>query len=277
MRKFITGDLHGGEYGELLKLSSAQWKEQKTLTKEDILFQLGDFGLYFYYPKYINGYKKDFNKRKGLANKKYTLFIIPGNHDNYDLIEELPIIEKWGGLVHEEKFGENSIYIARRGEVYLIDGKTYFTFGGALSSDIEYRNSLSDVGTEKRVPKMRYGQFVRMESKKIKISQVSYWERELPSEDEKDYALKNLSKYNYKVDYILTHTCPDSLVEEFIHRTDSNEAKFNCPVAKFLEEIYQKVEFKHWYFGHMHTNYTYKNGDELITCHYSSKPMEIYY
>ena len=275
MKKFIVGDLHGGEYGELQKLSKDQWKEQRDLTKEDILFQLGDFGFYFYYPEYIDGYKKDLNKRKELAKKKYSMLVIPGNHENYDLINKLPTIKKWGGEVYVEKFDDGELYLAKRGEIYEIDGKKYFTFSGALSADTEDRNSFEDVGLTKRIKKYRYGSFIGLRNKKIKISGVSYWKEEISTQDEKDYAIDNLSKHNYKVDYILTHTCPDSLLEEFIHKTEINGAKFDCPTAKFLEEVYQKVEFKHWYFGHLHTNYTFDAGDGLFTCHYSAKPIEI--
>ena len=275
MKEFILGDLHGNATGELNSLSNNHWPEGKTLTKEDIVFQLGDFGFYFAYPEYKELYKKLYNQREILANKEYTILIIPGNHENYDLIESLPQIEKWGGIVYEEKFEEGSLYIAKRGEIYNINGKTFFTFGGALSSDKDDRHSIDELGTEKRVKKYRYGELIGVRMKKIKIGSINYWKRELPSEEEMEYGLQNLSLHNYEVDYILTHTCPSSIIDSFLNKTDENEAKFNCPTGDYLEKIYKKTKFKHWYFGHLHTNKTLDTKEGSFTCHYHKKPKII--
>ena len=51
----------------------------------------------------------------------------------------------------------------------------------------------------------------------IKTANVNYWPQEIPTEEEYDYALSNLKKVNFKVDYIFSHTGPSSIIEEFIN------------------------------------------------------------
>jgi len=265
MEHFIIGDLHQCAFF----LSKNKFIEQKELTKDNIVFQLGDFGFYFSYPENLADYKREYNKRKELASKKYTLFIIPGNHENYDLINALPLIEKWGGLVYEEKFSTGSIYLAKRGEIYTIDGKTIFTFSGAQSFDGDQHFSISDVGTYKKIKKYRYGELKSNRLQKIKISNVNYWPQEIPTKEEYDYALSNLKKFDFKVDYIFSHTGPASIIEDFINPEDLE--KIDDPISAFFDIVYQKIDFKHWYFGHCHTNIT----KGPFTTHYKEKPLPI--
>lgn len=40
----------------------------------------------------------------------------------------------------------------------------------------------------------------------------SYWEEEIPSEEDYKNGNKNLKACDYKVDYVITHTCPLNLI-----------------------------------------------------------------
>ena len=64
------GDLHQSDF----YLSKSKFPIQKELTKDNIVFQLGDFGFYYSYPQNLTDYKREYNKRKELASKKYTIF-----------------------------------------------------------------------------------------------------------------------------------------------------------------------------------------------------------
>src|SRR5574344_881800 len=79
-----------------------------------------------------------------------------------------------------------------------------------------------------------------------RIEGVSWWKEELPNCEEMKHGLKNLEKHNWEVDYIITHTCPVSIQSQLIRSTMDNS------LEKYLEEIYKKVKFKKWYFGHYH-------------------------
>lgn len=274
MRSFIVGDLHGGEDGELRFFSNDAFPVQKELTREDIVFQLGDFSLYYHYKDAIDLYKRERNNLIALTSKNYTWFVILGNHENYDMIYELPIIEKWGGRVYMDNVEGNEIYFAIRGEIYTINGKTIFTFGGARSSDIEDRNTLEEhlSGKKKFRKRYRYGEHIGNSYKRVKLSQVSWWKQEVATQEEMDYAMKKLAEVNFKVDYVFTHTCPTFMLENFIDFSNVTKNKFTDPMADFLEEIYYKLEFKHWYLGHLHTNKTVGK----FTCHYMAKPTEVF-
>ena len=70
----------------------------------------------------------------------------------------------------------------------------------------------------------------------------------MPSEEEKEYGFENLKKYNYKVDYVITHCLPTSLQEIVKKGTYKPDPATDC-----LEEVYHRIRFKHWYCGHYHT------------------------
>ena len=63
----------------------------------------------------------------------FTIAFVCGNHDNHNRLQKLKKIEMFGAPVG--KVAENIFYL-RRGEIYAIEGKKFFTFGGALSRDI---------------------------------------------------------------------------------------------------------------------------------------------
>ena len=71
-------------------------------------------------------------------------------------------------------------------------------------------------------------------------------------------AHRNLEAVNYKVDYILTHTCSNEINKEL------NYFKPDY-VSNFLSVIQKKVQYKHWYFGHFHKD---KSMDDKHTCLY---------
>lgn len=278
-RLFVVGDLHGGEEGELNFLDKNKFPEQETLTKEDIVFQLGDFGLMWYYPECVDLYGKDIHKANLLADKKFTTFVVPGNHENYDLINELPEIEMFGGKVFEWKLRKNSIFFAKRGEIYTINDKKIFTFSGATSAYESNRFTMEDFLSQNKFKKKkyRYGQLVKVVSEKVKKKEISLWPQEAATEEEKEFALDNLANLKNKVDLILSHTGPIEVIEEMIHKTDFTKEKFEDPVANFLSEINNIAEFKEWHFGHLHVNR--KLVDNLgykFECHYMTEPKEIF-
>jgi len=110
---YLCGDLHG--YMDINKLSSKMWPEGHALSKNDILIVLGDFGLF------CRG-RGDEWWLKWLDNKPWTTWFIPGNHENYDILDKFPIEER-GEFLRigvTPKVIENKIYIIR-GEKVMLD------------------------------------------------------------------------------------------------------------------------------------------------------------
>lgn len=224
---YITGDCHGGfDRFENDKFSN--------LTKNDYVIICGDFrGIW------------DQNKRaryerkriKQLSKMKFTTLFVDGNHENFDRLYSYPIIEWHGGKVHKIN---SSIFHLMRGEIYEIDNKKIFAFGGASCHDIP--DGILDDDNLKKIDEYdkRHAGY--------RIRGYNWWDLELPTDGELRNGLDNLCKVNNKVDYIISHCAPTSIQNAFNPYYPDNK------LTKYFEEIKDKVEFKKWYFGHYHKN-----------------------
>jgi hypothetical protein len=64
-----------------------------------------------------------------------------------------------------------------------------------------------------------------------------------------------------KVEYIITHTAPKSIIPRVIGKmSDSHDAE----LTGFLDWIYHEVDFKQWFFGHFHEDQVVT--DQMIAC-----------
>ena len=226
----VTGDIHGNPFQ---RLNLENFPEGKTFTKEDYVIILGDFGLVW------DNSAMEHSCLDWLENKSWTTLFIDGNHENYDLLNKFPI-EEWGGG-RVQKIRSSVIHLLR-GEVYDIGGYKFLAMGGARSHDIQ--DGVLEVG-DPRIKIWKKDNF-----KLFRINHISWWEEEIPNEEERKNALKNLAENDYKVDYILTHEAPSSdvvLMDHLLYHPDE--------YSKWLEmEIRQKVKYKKWFFGHYHLN-----------------------
>ena len=207
----------------------------------DTLMICGDFG-------YIFRGDKDEDEFLDYIEKEanFDIIFVDGNHENFPKIYSYPI-EQWNnGKVHRVR---NNIRHLMRGEIYTINSKTFFTFGGGYSIDKERRLN-----------------YEKTYNRKI------WWEKEFPTQEEIDNAYKNLEKYSWKVNYIITHSAPTNvlpMVSEFF--ISSLKADVDI-VNSTLEDIRQKAEFDHWYFGHYHGN---KEFDRFTLLYELSRNIEI--
>ena len=240
-RVFVVGDTHGMPR-DTKKLNTKNFPEQKELTKEDVVIQLGDFAWIWYA---LGKNKEQEYWLDWLANKNYTLAVVLGNHENYDIIDTLPWTTKWDNAVqYYEIENGNKIYFFKRGAIYNINDKKILTIGGAHSIDIADR-----------------------------LPGLTWWRQEDINNKEIQYALDEIEN-DRKVDYVLTHTCPKRIAHHFVHGYDYTE-KINCPTAKFLDEIDNLMEFKEWHFGHFHTDYELNDYGDIYRCHYVHPPYEL--
>ena len=86
--------------------------------------------------------------------------------------------------------------------------------------------------------------------KRFREEGISWWPQESPSEEEFKSAKETLISNGRRVDYILTHTCPLSLIPVPGCTVDPNDLE----LTGFLDRIWHEIEFRHWYFGHWHTD-----------------------
>lgn len=236
MNIWVTGDTHG----DIGRFSSNIFHEQKDMSKEnDFVIILGDFGLLW---DYTGESSREKYWLDWLENKPFTTLFIPGNHENYDRLDELPTEEWHGGKV---SFVRPSVIYLHRGQVFDINGKKIFAFGGASSHDI------SDGILDPEDPdfKAKRRELDLNPFSLYRINHWSWWERELPSEEEMAEGIENLKKHNNKVDFIFTHS-PYTSILKFM---DGGAGLYNSDIlTDYLQQIKETVDYKAWLFGHMH-------------------------
>lgn len=232
---WITGDIHGNP----ARFSKACFLEQKEMTKDDTVIICGDFGL-------VWDYKGESKEEKywldWLEEKPFTTVFVDGNHECFNRIYQYPIKEWNGGKVHEIR---PSVLHLMRGEVFEIEGKKIFAFGGASSHDIsDGIIDGSDPNWKEKAKKMdKHKKYM------YRIKGISWWQEELPSDEELKNGLNNLAKYGDKVDFIVTHCAPQSvaaLISHGLYKPDY--------LTEYFSAIAEDVNFSKWFFGHYHDN-----------------------
>lgn len=211
---YVTGDMHGD-------IDRFRKKPINKLKKNDTLIICGDFGFIWF------GDNEEKKKLKWLSRRRFNILFVDGAHENFELLESNPVIEWNKGRVH--KIAKN-IFHALRGEVFEIEGKRFFTFGGGESCDLELREENGYISN-----------------------------REIPAEQEFENGFNNLNSHNWDLDYIITHEAPEKIKKylqlnlEYINTLHSN-----------FEIIRQKCSYKKWFFGCYHLDKAVSSKDIAV-------------
>ena len=225
---YITGDTHS----DFSRFTEEDFPIQTEMTKDDYIIICGDFGGVW---KFEEESSREKEALDWLNNKNFTTLFVEGNHENYTRLYNYPIEEWKGGKVHKIR---DSILHLMRGEIFDIDNKKIFAFGGAKSHDIQ--DGILNLDEEEKIYEYRKrGAYFR-------IRDFSWWDLELPTNQETENGIENLEKINYKVDYIISHCCPTS-IQSLINSTYKRDI-----LTDYLQQISEKCTFKKWYFGHYH-------------------------
>lgn len=231
---YITGDCHRN----FERFNRSIFPEQKEMTKNDYVIVCGDFGG-------VWNKEKENTEETMLLDwldcKSFTTLFVDGNHENFDRLYDYPV-EKWhGGKVHKIR---PSVIHLMRGQVFDIDGRSIFTFGGASSHDID-GGILEPDDQDYKKKKKELDQGWRP----YRINHVSWWKQELPSEEEMEEGRKNLALHHNTVDFIVTHCCSSStqaMLGGSLYKPDIE--------TTYFEEIKQNTKYIKWFFGHYHDN-----------------------
>lgn len=209
----VTGDTHGNQ---------VLWDAgiNNSLNDGDTIIVLGDFGVGFFDGRYWS--EEMFYDY--LAEQKYTVLFIDGNHENFDKLNPYPVKQWNGGRV---QFIRKNVIHLMRGEIYDIDGKKIFCFGGGYSLD-----------------------------RACRVPGRTWWPQEMPSDEEYKNATKNLEACDFKVDYVLTHTAPTDTVEYMskLNLGIKNTVVEEFPLTGYLQWVVEKTSYDKWYFGHFHVD-----------------------
>ena len=245
---YITGDTHS----DFSRFTEENFPIQSEMTKDDYIIICGDFGGVWTFEEES---KREKEALDWLNNKNFTTLFVDGNHENYTRLYNYPIEEWKGGKVHKIR---DSVLHLMRGEIFDIDNKKIFAFGGARSHDIQ--DGILNLDEEEKIYEYRKrGAYFR-------IRDFSWWDLELPTNQEMENGIENLEKINYKVDYIISHCCPTS-IQSLINSTYKRDI-----LTDYLQQISEKCTFKRWYFGHYHD---YKQVNSQFTLLYEDiLPLE---
>lgn len=212
---YVTGDIHGGF--DIHKLSSKELRSAGLrIKKDDYVIVCGDFGLVW------DNKPEERYWRKWLDEKPWTTLFVDGNHENFELLNTYPVEEWHGGRIH--RISEKIVHLMR-GNVFSLEGASFFTFGGAASHDKEWR-----------------------------LPGLSWWPEELPSDEELRQANDVLTLCNNQVDYIISH-CAPSLIQGRLNPTYKTDR-----LTEYFEYVRETVKFKRWYFGHYHEDVDFDDG-----------------
>lgn len=197
---YITGDTHGLIDFPKLK----HYFKHRYVSRHDVLIILGDAGMVW--------------SEEDCCIQDYeylgpTVLFIDGNHENFDLLEQFPIVERFDAKVH---YLDRDVFHVLRGEILRINGLSFLCLGGATSIDKEYR-----------------------------IPGISWWEEEHIRDKDVTRAIENVKNQGGGVDYVLTHCAPSRIVKSmFGFSSDSDSEQ--------LSLLQESIGFSHWFFGHYH-------------------------
>ena len=248
---YITGDTHA----DYTRFKTANFPEQKSMTKEDFIIVCGDFGIW-------EDTKEQNFWWDWLDAKPFTTLFITGNHSNYDLLKTYPVGSWHGGKV---QFIRPSVIHLMRGQFFDLNGLSFFTMGGASCHDIQ--GGVLEPDDPNFKAKLRRARMVGLP---FRVNHISWWKEELPSEEEYAEARRNLDAHGWKADCIVTHCCPTSLIAEAGDPTYKADA-----LSDFLEEISRKADFRWWFFGHYHDNHIFRQKYVLLYEQIVALPQKI--
>lgn len=238
MKVFISGDTHGiQDAGKLARI------RKEDISEDDYIIICGDCGVLWH---------KDLTKEhiEFFEGLKATVLFVDGNHENYDMLNELPIVDILGGRAHKVS---DKIYHLLRGEIFTIGKRTFLAFGGADSHDKEFR-----------------------------VPHQSWWSDERITESDTFNALNNLQKYDNKVDYVITHTpsprFKEKLKKELVQCGEEipyylrDKLLKNTPSEWEIDKLEKQVKCRAWFSGHlhadMHIDKYYSLYDDILTIKY---------
>lgn len=238
---YVTGDCHG----DFSRFSSKRFPDQKEMTKDDYVIVLGDFGLW-------HDTKSERYWLRWLNDKPFTTLFVDGNHENFDRLysDEFPVVNFHGGKAHQIR---DHIFHLMRGYVFDLEGKTFFSFGGASSHDVNggIFNRCDYVGREKVLhSKCR---FLDTFGIPYRINHEDWWAQELPSDEEMQRGIHSLNAKGNHVDFVISHCAPQHIAAYMscgLYKPDVLTRYFDLLLNNGLQ-------FGSWYFGHYHRNERY--------------------
>ena len=210
---YLTGDIHGDVRTPLWLIQNYR------LTPEDILVLLGDVGL-----NYFGNDKGDRKRKRQLNSAGIPVFCLHGNHEERPFNIPTYHETEWrGGTVYIEDDFPNLLF-AKDGCMFDLEGRKAVVFGGAYSVDKYYR--------------LQNG--------------WNWFPDEQPSEKIKKRSEQTLTDCKWKVDLVLSHTCPQKYVPVEAFLSGLDQSTVDHSTEEWLDRIEDRLDYAAWYCGHWH-------------------------
>lgn len=223
---YLIGDLHG-KFQPVRDFYLRHNTSKDFRDAEKVLICLGDFGANFF----LDGPEgRDAEFKSKLGRYPFTYFVIRGNHEQRPSIcaDENP--DAW----HEEFFFGNKVYVENEypyikyaldfPALYYICGNKTLCIGGAYSVDKYRRLALG----------------------------WSWFPQEQLDEAEMEQGRQLLNIHDWKVDLVLSHTCPICYEPTHLFLDAVDQSTVDKSMERYLGEIEYKLEYRAWCWGHYH-------------------------
>lgn len=227
---YICGDRHG----EISGFSYKNFPELRDFTLDDFIIICGDCG-FVWNVEFTKHSNQDRYALKWLNEKHTNIICLCGNHENYDIIEQMPMIEKFGGKLRQCAY-EDTIYE----NIYYIDSPTILKLG-------DYNILFSPYGTS--------------HDKEWRKPHLSWWPQENGNiSKEREFFQEHQNEH---FDFIISHEAPASMNDVW-RPHDATRLNDTCREI-FYEHMRQQMDFDLWCHGHNHEN-VFWHGDYRGTC-----------
>ena len=209
---YLTGDTHGS-YRHVRRFVA-----EHDLGPADVLICLGDTG-FDYFNDERDAQIKDKADRMGI-----TLLCSRGNHDrNPASLPSYHLIPWRGGEVYcDDRWP--SILFARDGSVFDLDGRATVAIGGAYSVDKAYRLAKG---------------YAWFPDEQLTLDEMHAVEQALAARD-------------WRVDTVLSHTCPAAFVPQEALLAGVDQSTVDTAMEDWLQTIEDRLDYRRWYCGHFH-------------------------
>lgn len=209
---YYTGDIHGQSY----KIEG--FCKKHNLTEDDVIVILGDVGANYF------GDERDSRLKKIFAKLPPTIFCIHGNHERRPSTLPGYIKTEWhGGSVWMQKKYPRLLF-AEDGAVFDLDGQQTIVIGGAYSVDKYFRLARG----------------------------ISWFSDEQPSDEIKVKVESVLEDRAWKIDQVLSHTCPEKYTPTEAFLPTINQALVDRSTETWLDSIEDRLTYSRWFCGHWH-------------------------
>lgn len=223
-RIFICGDIHG----EVLAIEDFISRNggKACFDRSDKMILLGDIGLNYFLDK------RDEKRKAHLDSLPLTFYCVRGNHEKRPSVLAAEDPDNWRYFYDDELQGmlyceidyPSIFYFDDNPALYQIGDYQTLVMGGAYSVD----------------------KFYRLAKKGI------WFEDEQMTKEEMERAIDICENISWKVDLVLTHTCPSIFepTDLFLSVVDQNLV--DKTMEFFFNEIEYKLDYKAWMWGHYH-------------------------